>query len=223
MFRVKSVEYNDDEILNRISNHKDLGNVEIYKLGRCVMKQYWDYVDNKSCNMGYISRVDVFLKRRFGGCRENIINNFIKTYNNIVQRWPIAGVLIRSTRNRVLLVRNNGSKSWSYPKGKIEHMENSLQCAIRECKEETDVDVSELIDEKKYLCMPVNGKRFSLYIIDNVDEDVMSPHILDVREIIDVKWLPFSSDMATNKKYNVYINRTFRYVDEYFKKQQQVS
>lgn len=42
---------------------------------------------------------------------------------------------------KVLLVKNHNGKYWSFPKGHIEKGENEKQTAIREIKEETDIDV----------------------------------------------------------------------------------
>lgn len=43
---------------------------------------------------------------------------------------------------KVLLVKNNSGRYWSFPKGHIEDGENEQQTAIREIKEETGLDVT---------------------------------------------------------------------------------
>lgn len=47
----------------------------------------------------------------------------------------------RENRYKVLLVRNNNGKNYSFPKGHIEKGENEKETAIREIKEETGLDV----------------------------------------------------------------------------------
>lgn len=42
---------------------------------------------------------------------------------------------------KILLVKNHNGKYWSFPKGHIEIGENEKQTAIREIKEETDIDI----------------------------------------------------------------------------------
>lgn len=42
---------------------------------------------------------------------------------------------------KVLLVKNKNGKYWSFPKGHVELGENERQTAVREIKEETDLDV----------------------------------------------------------------------------------
>lgn len=43
---------------------------------------------------------------------------------------------------KILLVRNNNGRYWSFPKGHIEEGENEQETAIREIKEETGLDVT---------------------------------------------------------------------------------
>lgn len=45
------------------------------------------------------------------------------------------------TNTRVLLVKNNNGRYWSFPKGHIEIGEDERETAIREIKEETNLDV----------------------------------------------------------------------------------
>ena len=45
------------------------------------------------------------------------------------------------TNTRILLVKNNNGRYWSFPKGHIEIGETEQQTAIREIKEETSLDV----------------------------------------------------------------------------------
>ncbi len=49
---------------------------------------------------------------------------------------------------KILLVRNNNGRYWSFPKGHIEEGENEQETAIREIKEETGLDVT-LFDDFK--------------------------------------------------------------------------
>lgn len=63
---------------------------------------------------------------------------------------PIVGlaVLIVNENNEVLLgLRNSelGKNTWAPPGGKLDMFETLEQCAIREIKEETDLDISNLV------------------------------------------------------------------------------
>lgn len=54
------------------------------------------------------------------------------------------GVIFYKTRRntKILLVKNNNGRYWSFPKGHIEEGETEQQTAIREIKEETGLDVT---------------------------------------------------------------------------------
>lgn len=52
--------------------------------------------------------------------------------------------------DNVLLVQHKKAKHWGFPKGHMEANETEMQTAIREVKEETNLDV-EIISDKKYV------------------------------------------------------------------------
>ena len=54
------------------------------------------------------------------------------------------GIIFYKTRQntRILLVKNNNGRYWSFPKGHIEEGETEQETAIREIKEETGLDVT---------------------------------------------------------------------------------
>ena len=54
------------------------------------------------------------------------------------------GIIFYKTRQntKILLVKNNNGRYWSFPKGHIEEGETEQQTAIREIKEETGLDVT---------------------------------------------------------------------------------
>ncbi len=59
-----------------------------------------------------------------------------------------AVILYRNERNRelmILMVRNNNGRFYSFPKGHVEYSENEHETAVREVKEETNLDV-EILD-----------------------------------------------------------------------------
>ena len=54
------------------------------------------------------------------------------------------GIIFYKTRQntKILLVKNNNGRYWSFPKGHIEEGETEQETAIREIKEETGLDVT---------------------------------------------------------------------------------
>lgn len=58
------------------------------------------------------------------------------------------GAIVYNKNNEVLVVKHNAGH-WDFPKGHMEANENELQTAIREVKEETNIDI-ELYDNYRY-------------------------------------------------------------------------
>lgn len=56
-------------------------------------------------------------------------------------RWSSAGVAMVREDGKVLVVKANYKSYWSFPGGIIDRGESPLQAAIREVKEEVDVDL----------------------------------------------------------------------------------
>jgi 8-oxo-dGTP pyrophosphatase MutT (NUDIX family) len=56
-------------------------------------------------------------------------------------RKPSASVLVRDDAGRVLLLRRTDNGLWTIPTGGLEKGETIRECAIRECREETGIDV----------------------------------------------------------------------------------
>ncbi|WP_054752610.1 NUDIX hydrolase [Piscibacillus salipiscarius] len=54
-------------------------------------------------------------------------------------------VLIKDKNHRLLMVQDRKGE-WNFPGGKLEKGESLLQCAIREVKEEVNVQVTNLIE-----------------------------------------------------------------------------
>ena len=55
-----------------------------------------------------------------------------------------AGAIIFNRNfDRVLLVKNRDSQKWGFPKGGSKHNENYIQCANREVKEETNINLTD--------------------------------------------------------------------------------
>ncbi len=57
-----------------------------------------------------------------------------------MERADIAGGLIINRQNKVLLVYNQETDSWTYPKGHVKGNEDFLKTALREIREETGIE-----------------------------------------------------------------------------------
>ena len=56
-------------------------------------------------------------------------------------RKPSASVLVRDESGRVLLLRRPDNDLWTIPTGGLKKGETITECGIRECREETGVDI----------------------------------------------------------------------------------
>jgi ADP-ribose pyrophosphatase YjhB (NUDIX family) len=56
-------------------------------------------------------------------------------------RKPSASVIVRSSTGDLLLLRRSDSGRWTIPTGGLKKNETLTRCAIRECREETGLDI----------------------------------------------------------------------------------
>lgn len=114
----------------------------------------------------------------------------------------ISGVIIISKSNTILLVKGRKMNKWSFPKGHIKGNETILQCAMRECYEETGICLDDYnYDSHKKLS---SGEYF---IFRDVDE--LETNIQDSCEICDIAWLSIPSMM--NLRSNIDVNAFLSY------------
>lgn len=92
---------------------------------------------------------------------------------------------------RVLLVKNKNGRYWSFPKGHVELGENERQTAVREIKEETDLDVKihpGFRETSDYCPFGKVRKRVVFFLAEAFTADV---HIQE-SEIDYFIWVPFN-------------------------------
>ena len=87
------------------------------------------------------------------------------------------------------MVQGFYAKSWGFPKGKVNHNENPLDCAIREVKEETGYDCSHLISSQDFIEKEIRGTLIRLYIVAGVDPNEKFVPIAR-NEIGRIEWFP---------------------------------
>lgn len=103
----------------------------IYCLDKCCKIEYIDYNDNIISHFKYTKQMN----KKAGVC----------IYN--------------STRGSILIVQSRG-KLWGFPKGTLEENETYIECAVRELKEETTIELSPVSLNKS-----INIKNRSAYYI----------------------------------------------------------
>ena len=105
----------------------------------------------------------------------------------------VFGIIAISKDNRVLLVKGRERNKWSFPKGHYKGSEGELDCALRECFEETGICYKNT--KYNYYRKLSSG---SYYIYTGIHEDI--PSIGDSNEISDVAWVSIGTmmNMRTN-------------------------
>ena len=110
-----------------------------------------------------------------------------------------------SPNNTILLVKGRRSLKWSFPKGHREGSETIWECAVRETKEETGVDLSGLT--------PVAYQKLSAgeYYFFEVDYET-EPKIRDTDEVMEARWVTMEEmgTMSCNVDVNKFLIRMRR-------------
>lgn len=137
------------------------------------------------------------------GYHRKIVNQklFVR-HNSKVDVYPSkAGVILfNSDKNKVLCVQNNYVKKngkWGFPKGHLESNETINQCAQRELKEETGINLVISMKDPKF---KVNNTTYFIYCVD--ESIINNTKIIDTNEIRDIRFVDISqvSNMNTNKE-----------------------
>lgn len=192
----------------------------VLRIGNLIKNCYYYYTDNRSTPSTRIANLYTFIRLRYPQLDDKLVKLFLTTYNNYVENQHLAGVvLVNPSHTKILLVRNVNSHAWSYPKGKIEYGESPIRCAIRECYEETGINLANYnLFSRLTFMININdtsqnrsiNRTVYLYITEIPDDIVFG--IRDHFEIELVDWHNLDSRALSSKKYNMYINRTIGHV-----------
>ena len=108
----------------------------------------------------------------------------------MIERAHIAGGVILNENDEILLVYNNSTNSWTYPKGHVKENEGFLETAKREIFEETNIKNLELISELPPYERPTRQKEGKLKIMHmflfKTNETENHSNTRDIRKI---KWV----------------------------------
>lgn len=88
---------------------------------------------------------------------------------------------------KVLLVKHNAGH-WDFPKGHVEEGETEFETAIREVKEETNIDIK-IEKENKYISEYSPKENVMKTVIYFVAEKVGGEDKPQIEEVSDVEWL----------------------------------
>ena len=90
--------------------------------------------------------------------------------------------------NKVLVIRQKQG-FWGFPKGHMELGENEIQTAIRETKEETNLDV--IIEDETRFCLNyiIEDKQINKYVVYFIAKAINNDVKLQIEEIDDIAWV----------------------------------
>lgn len=171
---------------------------------------------------------NLFLKEAILDMKEREINNIAYEKDKLLERLILRPIIIfgfpkdwdgsstccgclivsgKQDNMKFLMVReeNKGKNKrggWGAPKGQLEFGENIVECAIRETKEEAniDIDINDLNHSFIYLIYSENV-RYIYFCIVNYDKQIPQFTVND--EISDRKWITYD-EVVKRKKYVFY-------------------
>lgn len=156
-------------------------------------------------NLGFDSkkileiRLDIFnsiLKGEIPNSKYEIITYVLKKYTEnkkLIYEKSSGAVVYRKINDKYefLIIRASGEGSFGFPKGHIERNETEIETAIRETKEETNIDIEVISCEfRKTLKYVIQGEVFkevSVYLACAKNYDIQ----IDEQELSSAKWLSY--------------------------------
>ena len=118
---------------------------------------------------------------------------FEKTLNNLPKEKSCGCIIIEN--EKVLLVQQTQGH-WGFPKGHVEENETEIETAIRETKEETNIDV-EVDETKRYKMEYITGKGIHKEVVLFVAKRIGGEIKEQESEINKISWLNFEEALKT--------------------------
>ena len=107
--------------------------------------------------------------------------------NNLEKEKACGCIIIE--RGKVLLIQQIQGH-WGFPKGHVEAGETEIETAIREVKEETNIDV-EINENKKYTMEYITDKGVPKQVVFFIAKKISGDETNQESEIKSMKWLNF--------------------------------
>jgi ADP-ribose pyrophosphatase YjhB (NUDIX family) len=106
---------------------------------------------------------------------------------------PVFGcIMLNPKMSKFVLVCDWNSKSWMFPRGKVNEGESDIACAVREVAEETGFNAENHLKEDDHLVVLHDGKKIKLYIATNVPENTVFS-TKTRKEISKIEFFPIDS------------------------------
>ena len=166
-----------------------------------IEQAYWFYEDFKAdvhSNLPHFSTLKSFATKLFShsALLSQVSDKFQELFSDFKSyksKIPVYGVIMLNPKmTKAVLVCDYGSKSWTFPRGKINEKETEFACAVREVFEETGFDASPHCREEDHLVAFNDGKQIKMYVACNVPESTVF-EIHTRKEISEVQFHPLDA------------------------------
>ncbi|MCP9275866.1 NUDIX hydrolase [Mycolicibacterium arenosum] len=110
-------------------------------------------------------------------------------------RFTAGSLVVWVVDNRVLLVRNGyGERAWGFPGGVMNRSEDPVDCAVRELREETGIDVA----AEELTLLGTHTQRAArhidhVYRLDRIADDGPDAVATGRFEIAEIQWWPLDA------------------------------
>ena len=171
----------------------DLMNADLYNLG----------LDTKKFLAIKLSVFKAILNGYISNSKYEILNYILKKqkiHKKILFEKSSGAVVFKKVDNKYyfLIIQGSNEGSFGFPKGHIEHNEYESETAIREVKEETNIDIAIKDEEKfreclRYTIAPNIYKEVSIFLAEAKNYNI----VIDEKELSSAEWLEYTQ--AKNK------------------------
>ncbi|WP_277287385.1 NUDIX domain-containing protein [Sneathia sanguinegens] len=169
----------------------DLDNVDLYNLG----------LNNKKFIEMKMWAFSAVLKGKIANYKYDILLYILDKYakhKKLLYEKSSGAVVYRKYEGKYqfLIIQGINEKSFGFPKGHIEQNETEEQAAIRETKEETNIDIAINTKYKqrlKYILGENTYKEVSIFVAEAINYDIL----IDKKELVFAEWLDYKQAMKT--------------------------
>lgn len=146
-------------------------------------------MESKKDSRPYLKRKVIFEGRRMTVIRDTVRINGKETFRDWIDKPRVSAIIPVTSEGNILLVRQYrhgvNRRLWEIPAGTVDANETPLQCAKRECEEETGFKANKIESLGRFVVAPaeLNGHVF-LYRVSKLKATQMN---LDEDEFITIK------------------------------------
>ncbi|TPX36241.1 hypothetical protein SmJEL517_g01584 [Synchytrium microbalum] len=165
---------------------------------------YEDFVREQNPALPHLE-LDRFMQHLFQHCKSLGVlggdpHAAYASFRRYKRTVPVCGVIILNQKmDKVLLVRQWTSKTWSFPMGKINEAEEQVDCAVREVEEETGFNCSRFVYNDAFLEKSISGKEIRLYFAAGVPESTEFK-TQTRKEISGIRWFNVAALQVDKRK-----------------------